>query len=103
MDKAFELRHMNGTVLTSLQAYYPNGLSGGTIFATVLRPLFPGIDWNRAFTVLSYLKGRGLLEFVQDRGPRGTDSPKDLIYRLTPAGLDVAAGVTEDPAVLVEV
>lgn len=103
MNKAFESRHINGTIIASLQAYYPNGLGGANILNSVLRPLFPGMEWDQAFAALSYLQGRGLLEVVKSQGPRGGDSPRERVYRLTPAGMDVAAGIVADPAVLVEV
>src|SRR5690606_7182937 len=97
--RLFEIRHMNGTILSTLSAYYPNGLSGGNIFAHAVKPLSPGMEWERVFIQLTFLKERGYLEYVKDRGPRGVDGPKDLIYRLTPAGVEVASGLKEDSAV----
>ena len=99
---SYEAKHVRGVVLTTLQAYYPNGLSGGNVFKHGICPLFPTMEWQEVFRHLVYLKDRGFTEVVKPGELQDIDSSRDIIYRLAPAGLDLAAGVTQDPAVLID-
>ena len=100
--RAFEIKHVRGTLLTALGSYSPNGLSGRNILAHVLRPVFPGLTKQECFQHLTYLKDRGLVDYVKESGIREITDPMELVYRLTPDGLDIATGVTQDPTILVE-
>jgi len=100
--QAYEAKHVRGVILGTLQAYYPNGLSGANVFNHAVRPVFPTMEWAEAFRHLAYLKDRGFTEEVKPSELQDIDSTKDIIYRLTAAGLDLAAGVTQDPAILID-
>ena len=101
--QAYEARHVRGTILGTLREYYPNGLSGQSVYTTIVRPVFPAMEWEDAQQHLLYLQERGYIEPGGQTAIRGQGSPRQRIYRLTATGYDVALGVTEDPAIEAEV
>ena len=100
--RAYEAKHLRGTIIETLGDYYPNGLSGRSIFSTIVLPVFPDAEWNDVLQQLSYLRQRDFIEDVGACGIGPANSPQGRISRLTAAGYDVAKGITEDPAIMVE-
>jgi hypothetical protein len=102
-NKAYEIKHLRGVLLASLKDYFPNGLAAKTLFATVVAPFFPGMKWEEVARQIAYLHERGFVEAIGQSGIGGEKSLERENYRVTPAGLDVASGVSDDPAIEVEV
>ncbi len=99
---AYQIKHLRGELLGALKDYYPNGLAAKTIFATIVAPIFPGMKWDETLRQIVYLHERGFLEAVGQSGIGGEKSLERENYRVTPAGLDVANGVTTDEAITIE-
>ena len=99
IEEGYDIKRARGHILSGLQSFYPNGISGGLIFRDMLAPLFPVMEWVQALQQLEYLIDRGFVENIESVGPRRPRSHKDRLYRLTPAGLDVALGIVSDAAI----
>lgn len=98
----FEVKHVRGVILTVLKEYYPNGLRGSSIFSNVVHGTFPALPMAAVVQQIAYLAERGYLEQVGQSEIVSVETLADAMYRVTPAGFDVATGVVSDPAIQVE-
>lgn len=94
-------KHLRGTVLGLLRTNHDeqsSRLDSSALWSALVRGLCFEVSRNELKTVLQDLKGRGYVDFKQQK-----DHERGIIYivqiELCPRGRDLLEGTIEDPAV----
>ena len=93
--EAFKIKHMRKLLLHNLDMMYPSGLRLDSLYRTVV---IIDLTYDESLFAkdISYLSGKGYIEFVDDK--IGGLPFKKKVARLTVEGKEIAEKTQTDPA-----